>query len=182
MALPALAVVAIAGAAMSASSKAMESRERARSAQYDALNRRNEATFLEADAEGYDRQAKELKLASAQTEARRREALTSSLETIQAIRAGRGVGMGSPTGLAILSATSMDEDRDTRIEELNYLSKAEQARLAANRARFGSKSSSFSSHLAKKGAKTSLVAGYLDAGGSAASSISSISGARTGGK
>jgi hypothetical protein len=47
-----------------------------------------------------------LQTQAAQDEANRRNDLESSLETIQVMRAGRGVGLDSPTGQAILSSTT----------------------------------------------------------------------------
>lgn len=88
--------------------------------------------------------------AGAQAEARRLEELTANLGTIQAIRAGRGVGMSSPTGAAILEATASEEWRDAKQERLNHLLKADQSRIAAG--------------MAGRKASYSLLSGYLGAG------------------
>ncbi len=150
-ALPAIMVgSAVAGGALSVTGKIMEGRERSAASAFEAQQ--------------FDRQNQEYQTASAQAEARRREELTSSLETIQAIRAGRGVGQGSPTGQAILDNIVQDESRDIRTERLNYLTKSEQARMAAS--------------MSRRKAKTSLIASYLDAGAEVASTAYRISTAR----
>lgn len=157
--------LAIAGGAISATGTAMAGRESSRAAAFEASQLRGQEAEL-------DRQSQEYRIAGAQTEARRREELTSSLETIMAIRAGRGVGEVSPTASAIFESTLSDERRDVRTERLNYLSRSEQARLSARNA-------GLSAGLAKKRAKTSLLAGYLGAAGDLVSAASGIQQART---
>jgi hypothetical protein len=157
--------LAIAGGAISAGGSIMAGREASRAANFEAAQLKGQEAEL-------DRQSQEYQIAGAQTEARRREELTSSLETIMAIRAGRGVGEVSPTAAAIYDSTLSDERRDVRTERYNYLSKAEQARLSARNA-------NLSAGLARKKAKTSLLAGYVGAVGAAASSAANIYDART---
>jgi hypothetical protein len=93
-------------------------------------------------------QAQTARTAADQAEARRREELTSNLETIQAIRAGRGVG-ASPTGEAVMTSAIEDQEREINIERLNFLTKADLSQRA--------------SVLAGRKAKTSLLAGELQA-------------------
>lgn len=134
---------AVAGTGLAAAGHVMAGREQSMAASFESQQK--------------DRQEQEFKIAAAQTEARRREHLTSSLETIQSIRAGRGVGEGSPTAMASFNEIISDESRDIRTERLNYLSKAEQARLA--------------SQMSKRQAKMSLLSGYMSAGADVAGGI-----------
>lgn len=102
------------------------------------------------EADQYRIQAQQQRTAAAQEEAQRREELTSNLETIQAIRAGRGVGSNSPTGNAILTSTTEDEMRDMRIARLNMLERADLSQRAA--------------FLSRRRGQTSLLTGNLSAG------------------
>jgi hypothetical protein len=158
--------LAVVGGGLNAFGSVMAGREQSRAANFEASN-------LDAQAAELDRQSQEYKTAGAQTEARRREELTSSLETIMAIRAGRGVGEVSPTAAAIYDSTLSDERRDVRTERYNYLSKAEQARLSARNARM-------SAGLARQKSKMSLLAGIVGAGADIATAGFNISQARTG--
>lgn len=127
--------LAVVGAAGQAAGTMMQSREQARAAAFERDN--------------YDRQRQELLIAADQQEAKRRNELTASIETISALRSGRGVGMSSPTGSAILSSAIQDESDDIRTERLGYLTRAEQARL-------GSK-------MAGRKARMSILAGNIGA-------------------
>lgn len=144
------AVVAGIGGGVSATGQIMAGREQSRAAMFEAQQK--------------DREGEQLKIAAAQTEARRREGLTSSLETIMSIRAGRGVGEGSPTGMASLEEITSDESRDIRTERYNYLSRAEQTRLASS--------------MSRRKAKMSLLAGYMGAGATIADTGARIMGGR----
>ncbi len=95
-------------------------------------------------------QSEQAKTAAAEAEAQRRENLTSNIETIQAINAGRGIGANSPTSDAILTNYIQDAERDTVIERTNLLTKADLYRRG--------------SIMAERKAKTSLIAGYMNAG------------------
>ena len=127
---------AVAGTALQATGSIMAGREGARAALFEQQQ--------------YKVQEQTLRTSAAQVEARHREELVSSLGTIQAIRAGRGVGMSSPTGQAILTSTASEQTRDAKQESLNYLLKADSSRLAAAGAE-------------KKG-QYSLLSGYIGAG------------------
>lgn len=135
---------AVGGAALSATSNVMRGREESRAAQFEQeqLQIREQTT----------------KTAAMQDEAARRRELTSNLETIQAIRSGRGVAAGSPTGTAILDSTIANEERDIGIMKSN-------AGTAADLARRGG-------IMAGERAKTSLLAGYLGAGSDILSGVS----------
>ncbi|MCC6315352.1 MAG: hypothetical protein IT337_15215 [Thermomicrobiales bacterium] len=98
------------------------------------------------------------RIAATQAETRRREDLVSSIETIQAIAAGRGVGLASPTLGAAIESARAGTERDIRIERLNYLTKAEQSAALAGQA--GRK------------ARYSLLAGDLSAASTIASGVS----------
>jgi hypothetical protein len=144
--------LAIGGGGLEAGGKIMAGRERSRAQGFEATQK--------------DREAEELRIASAQTEARRREHLTSSLETIMSIRAGRGVGEASPTAMASYEEIISDESRDMRTERYNYLSRAEQARLAAK--------------MSRRQAKFSLISSYVDAGAGLLKTGSKIGGSMGG--
>ena len=155
---------AVVGGGLEAGGTIMESRERSKAQMFEAQQ-------YETQSADYRRQEQELRIAAAQTEARRREELTSSLETVAAIRAGRGVGASSPTALAILSNTVQDENRDIRTERLNYLTRAETAKIA-------SANSKTASAMAKRGAKMSLIGGFVKAGAQVAGTVGKVSNAR----
>lgn len=109
-----------------------------------------------------DIQAQSARTAADQSEARRREELTSQMETIQALRAGRGVGSNSPGGEAILTSAIDNQERDIAIERSNYMTKADLSRRA--------------SELSARKAQTSLLAGDLSAAGDIFSSATKIGG------
>lgn len=103
----------------------------------------------EFEQQQYAQQAQAMRTASMQDEAARRRELTSNLETIQAIRAGRGVGSGSPTAMAIYdNAINLSED-DIAASKANFSAKADLAQRA--------------SYLSGRKASTSLLAGALGA-------------------
>ena len=156
--------LAIIGGGLSATSTIMEGRERSAAASFEAQQ-------LEGRSGEYSRQEQEYRIAAAQTEARRREELTTSLETIAAIRAGRGVGAASPTGLTILENLSRDESRDIRTERLNYLTRAEQAKINA-------KNANTAAGLARRKSRMSLISSYVEAGAGLAKTGASIASAR----
>lgn len=133
--------LAIAGGAVSAVGSVMAGREQSRASAWEKQQ--------------LNIQSQQASTAAAQSEARRREELTASLETIQAYRAGHGVALDSPTGAAILQGTTEDQERDMRTERLNYLLKSDQSRIAAD--------------FAGRRARTSLLAGFMGAGEAIAS-------------
>ena len=98
--------------------------------------------------------------AAQQAEARRREELTSSLETIDAIRAGRGLSLTSPTGKAIYDETIELAERDIGVEKANDAAKAEQIRTSAN--------------LTARRRRMSLIAGDVASVGDLASGLGRI--------
>jgi hypothetical protein len=131
-------------------------RESAAAARFEAAQLENRKHELEVN-ESIQRTAAD------QAEARRTEELTANLETIQAIRSGRGVGLSSPTGQAIFQSTSEDVRRDIGIEKTNILNEADSTRRAAW-------SAGQEAGMARRKAKYSLYAGNQ------ASSITILSG------
>ncbi len=103
----------------------------------------------EFEQQQYAEQAQAAKTASLQDEAARRRDLSSNLETIQAIRAGRGVGSGSPTAMAIYDSTITRSEDDIAASKANFAAKADLASRA--------------SYLSGKKASSSLLAGNLGA-------------------
>lgn len=130
-ALPALII----GTAASAGSQLMAAGERSAAAEFEQQQ--------------YAQQAQAAKTAAVQDETARRRDLTSSLETIQAIRAGRGVGSGSPTAMAIYDSTIDKSEDDIAASKANFAAKADLAQRA--------------SYLSGRKASTSLLAGDLGA-------------------
>ena len=130
------AAATVGGTALSAAGSNLAGQESARAAEFERQQ-------LEI-------QSQTARTAADQAEEQRRKELVSNMETIQAIRAGRGVGASSPTGQAILTSAIEEEERGIRIERANYLSKADLSRRA--------------SELAGRKARTSLLAGQLEAG------------------
>lgn len=90
-----------------------------------------QATAADFEANQLKIQSQVAKTNADQAETRRRDELTSNLETIAAIRAGRGVGSASPTGDAIYGSTIEDQERDIAIERNNFLQKADLSRRAS---------------------------------------------------
>ena len=116
-----------------------------------------QSAAAEFESQQYAAQAQAAQTAGIQEETQRRRDLTSSLESIQAIRAGRGVGSGSPTAMATFdNLTSISED-NIQASKANYAAKAD----LANRA----------SILSARKASTSMLAGYLGAAGDIAGGV-----------
>lgn len=153
LAIPAL----IASTALSATGSIMAGNEKARQANFESQQYQGQQRQLQI-------QEQNTRTAADQAETRRREELTSNMETISAIRAGRGVGEASPTGMSIFSALIGNSERDINTERFNYLQKADTTRIAAENA-------GIASSMAAGKAKYSLLAGYLGAGADIAKGI-----------
>ncbi|MFK8251783.1 hypothetical protein [Ancylobacter terrae] len=136
-------IALIVGTGLKAVGSVMAGREQARAAKFEQQQ--------------YGIQAQVERTAAAQAEARKREELTSALGTIQAVRAGRGVGMSSPTGMATLTTVASEMTRDARQASLNHLLKADQSRMAGA--------------LSGKKATYSLLSGLVDAGADIAGGV-----------
>lgn len=136
----------VAGTALSATGQIMAGREQARAAEFERQQ--------------YQISEEQNRTAAIQSEARRTDEMVSSMETIQALRAGRGVGAFSPTGRAILTSVQDDTAGEILTDKSNYLTKADLSRRAADMS-------------ARRG-RTSLLAGYLGAGATAFSGGSKI--------
>jgi type II secretory pathway pseudopilin PulG len=134
-------IALIGGTAASAGSQMMAAGERSAAAQFES--------------EQYAAQAQAQRTAAVQDEAARRRDLTSNLETIQAIRAGRGVGSGSPTAMAIYDNITDRSEDDIAASKANFAAKADLSRRAAI--------------LSERKSSTSLLAGALGAAGTVAS-------------
>lgn len=106
------------GTATSVMGQQMAGQEAKRSADFEAAQ-------LERQSKAYQTQA-------AQDEANRRSDLESSLETIQVMRAGRGLSLDSPTGEAILTSTTDRAERDITTSKANIFGRASNAELAAS--------------------------------------------------
>jgi mannitol-specific phosphotransferase system IIBC component len=130
------------GTATAATGQIMKGQEEARSAEFEAQQQKVQRETLAIQAK--------------QDEAKRRNELTSSLETIQAIRAGRGVGESSPGGMALFDQITSSAERDISTSRFNFAQRGEQSRQL--------------SEFSRDRAQTSLLAGYLGAGSTVASS------------
>ena len=111
----------IAGTATQVIGQGMAAREQSRAAAFEA--------------EQLKVQEQQLRTQAAQDEANRRQEFNDSIATIEAIRAGRGVGMNSPTGNIILTDLTEDAESDISISKTNTLTKADQARMTSDMAR-----------------------------------------------
>lgn len=85
----------------------------------------------EFEQSGYQRQATQIKSAAAADEAKRRDDLVSSLDTIQVMRAGRGLDLDSPTGRAISAGVTDTAERNIATSKSNYAQQAANSELAA---------------------------------------------------
>jgi hypothetical protein len=130
----------VSGTALQATSQIMRGRAEAQAAAFEQEQLRIQEQMT--------------RTAAMQEEARRREELTANLETIQSIRAGRGVGEASPTAMAIYDSVTEDEMRDVDIARFNQLQRADLARRSAE--------------LAGGRARMSLLSGYLGGGATVA--------------
>jgi hypothetical protein len=108
-----------------------------------------QSAAAEFESQQYAQQAQAAKTAAMQDETARRSELTSNLESIQAIRAGRGVGSSSPTAMAIFDSGIAKSEDDIAASKANYAAKADLSQRA--------------SILSEKKASTSLLAGNLGA-------------------
>lgn len=131
LAVPALIV----GTAASAAGSLMAGSEKATAAQFEQQQ--------------YEQQAQAARTAALQDETARRRDLTSNLQTIETIRAGRGVGAASPTAMAIYDNTINNSEDDIAASKANYAAKADLSSRAAT--------------LAGRKGSTSLLAGALGA-------------------
>lgn len=131
LAVPALVI----GTAASVGGQLMSAGEKSASSQFESQQ--------------YAQQAQAARTASLQDETARRLDLTSNLETIQAIRAGRGVGSSSPTAMSIYDNTIGRSEDDIAASKANYAAKADLASRA--------------SILSERKSSTSLLAGALGA-------------------
>jgi hypothetical protein len=110
---------------------------------------REQAEAQEFEARGYDRQGTRIRSAGAVEEASRRLDLESSLETIQVLRAGRGLDLDSPTGRAIMSGVTSTAERNIMTAKTNYALQAVNSELQGE--------------LSRRKARYSLLAGEAGA-------------------
>lgn len=108
-----------------------------------------QSAAAEFESQQYAQQAQAAKTAALQDETARRRDLTSNLESIQAIRAGRGVGAGSPTAMAIFDSGINRSEDDIAASKANFSAKADLASRAST--------------LSERKSSTSLLAGDLGA-------------------
>jgi hypothetical protein len=126
----------VAGSAVSAGSQIMAGQQQARSAEFEQQQMQREAEVTRINA--------------ANSEAAKNREFVSSMNTVEAIRAGRGIGLGSPSSMALLDSSETGNERDIRADKLGYMMKADSFRMGAQ--------------MAGEKAKYSLLAGYMGAG------------------
>jgi hypothetical protein len=145
---PLLIASVVAGSATAAYGHAMAGQEASHAAEFEQqqLQIQSQTQHIAADQE----------------EARRRDELTANIETIQALRAGRGVGAGAPGETALLTSVIDTQERDIGTSRFNYLQRADLSSRAAL--------------LAGRKAQTSLLAGDLSAAGDVFGAGSRIAG------
>lgn len=93
-----------------------------------------QADAAAAERAQFEAQQKQAEIAALQDEAQRRQELTRVLASQDAIRAGRGLDLYSPTGLAIRTDTINQAETDIATSRLNYLTKARYYGLGAEAA------------------------------------------------
>lgn len=130
----------VAGTATSAAGSIMAGNEKSAAAQFESQQ--------------YQQQAYAATTAGIQDETTRRRQLTSNIESVMAVRAGRGVGAGSPTAMSIYDTGIGQSEDDIQASKANATAKADLATRA--------------SYLSQRKASTSLLAGYLGAASSVA--------------
>lgn len=135
-----------AGASLFGSSKA---------AQANKLKGQAEYISAEFEKKQHEINQQQLRTAAAQDEAKRRDGFVSSLETIMALRSGRGLGTTSPTAMAVLDEMRRRNETDIITSKANLLTKSALSGEAAA--------------IAGMKGKTSLLAGDLAADATLAS-------------
>jgi hypothetical protein len=141
--IPALIGSTAVGTATSVYGQQMAGQEAKRSADFEAKQ-------LEQQSRAYQTQA-------AQDEAKRRGDLESSLETIQVMRAGRGLSLDSPTGQAILTGVTENAESDIATSKANIYGRASNAQLAASESR---RKGDYSLLAADIGSVTTIASGF----------------------
>jgi hypothetical protein len=89
----------------------------------------------EAEAQQREIQAENAQIAAAQEEAQRRRELNDTLDTIQAVRASRGLQSTSPTGQNLVRRNVRQGERNIATARFNRMQQASRARMAADAAR-----------------------------------------------
>lgn len=106
-----------------------------------------QSAAFKAQQQQQQQHEQQLRTRALQDEAARREELTAQLSTIDAIRAGRGLSLDSPTALTIRNDTTDSAMDNMRVSRLNILNGAESARQSAEQS--------------GAAASTALTSGYL---------------------
>lgn len=109
-----------------------------------------QSAALKSQQQQQQQKEQQLRTAAMQEETARREELVANMNTMDAIRAGRGLSGTSPTALVIKDDVTSDAMDGMRVSRLNILNGADSARQQAEQA--GS------------AASTALTTGYLNAG------------------
>ena len=160
----------VASTALTATSQVMAGNERSAAAAFEAQQQRGRSDELLAQQKQLDAEAENTRIAADQAEASRREGLVANIESIQSLRAGRGVGEASPTGMAILDALVGNTERNIGTERFNFLTKADKYRMAGETSARDAENARLAAGMSDRKSKTSLLAGYMGAAGTVASS------------
>lgn len=147
LALPLAIAGSVGGTIMQAAGHGMAAKEQAASAEFE----RQQLLIKQ----------QQIQTAAAQDEARRRDSLTSAMETSMALRSERGVGSASPTGMALFNTAVSNSETDINTSRTNS---AQGADLAGRQ-----------SIMAGRKAKSSLLAGDFAVGADIFGGVSKVS-------
>jgi hypothetical protein len=114
----------------------------------------------ELEAQQYRENAAAAELASEQDALARRKDLARTIAAQQALRAGSGVDLRSPTSLAIEEASRQETEADILASRYNFAAEAERNRLAARQA--------------KRSGRASLYGGFIGGTGQLLSGASAF--------
>lgn len=103
-----------------------------------------------AEAAQYDANAKASLTAADQSESLRRQDLLSTLSSIDATRASRGLEVASPTGMAIRNNTTARADQAIGTENLNYRTQSQSYKTQAG--------------ISRSQGQSALIGGFLKGG------------------
>lgn len=170
--------------------QALSAREQGAAAREEARVRKlaadEQAAAFEFEGRQNDRTATRYRSAAAVDEAARRRDLDSSLQTIDAMRSGRGLSLDSPTARAIRSGVTEAADRDILASRTNYLIESGNQELAGELARRKARFSTLTGEQAiasgeRSAASSERIASAIERAGASSSRaalLSSMAGAR----
>lgn len=124
---------------------------------YDGYNRASDMRFQASEQE---RRARAIDLQAKQDAAARYSELDTAMQTIMALRGARGIGFDSPTAIAIDKGVQKQAREGMLMARLGFVQDADSARITGRQL--------------MKGAKRSIISGYIGAAGGAADVFSAF--------